>query len=151
MGNKLPFSNHNHNESPFDEDSNENSLLSCKVLLLGTGDSGKSTLYVQYLLLREPDKLLFDPYIPAIHQNVYDIIKEVVEHCIKKNPEKPLDEEKNILTFKEIYSKKRDSMIVKQQSILLSEDFEKIIRISKDKKVEETLNGETRFGNQKHR
>lgn len=151
MGNKLPFSNHNSEESPFDEEEKENKLYHCKVLLLGTGDSGKSTLFFQYHLLREPDKLLIDSYVPVIHQNVYEILKDIVENCIKKNSESPLENEKNYQLYKEVYGKKRDSMVVKQTSILNTEDFDKMHQISKDKNVENMISVESSVSTQKNR
>lgn len=117
-----------------------------KILLLGCGDSGKSTLYQQFHYYKEYDfnfreeELL--SYKNTVYANILMFLSQIIKICIKKNLFKNYNSNEYAQKILFITENDNINLLMKSSQYYTEEIHKSVIEILKDSAIQDIMNGD---------
>jgi guanine nucleotide-binding protein G(i) subunit alpha len=112
-----------------------------KIILLGAGESGKSTFFRQIShLLSQINQHEFKGFIPSIYENIWRMTQQCCLSCHKRNPNEPFENDKTREANNVIAGFEKDFGEFKEDYGYTTKVFEAIQACWADKKFVDTFN-----------
>lgn len=111
-----------------------------KILLLGSGECGKSTLFRQIShLLSQLKTSEIKGFIPSIYENVWKMTYQIIESCKKRNSEKPFEYEQSATSAELLVNFEKDFSEFKDDCGYNHNIYQAILTVWKDPKLVEVF------------
>jgi guanine nucleotide-binding protein G(i) subunit alpha len=111
-----------------------------KIILLGSGESGKSTMYRQIQkILAQMKESEIKTFVPNIYENIWRMTKDCCISCQKRYPNKPFDNEASKGAAESLMNFDRDFGEFKDGYGYTKEIYNAIITLWNDPKIQEVF------------